>query len=459
MRASRNTVLVATIPESDIEIGGDAGRETLARIEHTFGRMEAIWKPVGSEEGFEVVRRRLFLPIDDEPARDDTCRAFGALYREGRGDFPAECREARYAERLKACYPIHPEVFERLYNDWATLERFQRTRGVLRLMAAVIHDLWARNDASLLILPCSVGLDAPGVRDELTRYLPEGWTPVLEGDVDGRNSGPFRIDAESPRFGQTVAARRVARAIFLGSAPHVAAQRVRGVEDVRIRLGAVQPGEQVAVFNDALSQLSERLTYLYRQDRRYWYDTRPNLRRTVSERAQQLAEDEVEREIERRLREATRRDRGGFQGVHPCPAVSADVPDEPAVRLVVLAPGAAHADGDTGSAALTTARDLLSERGSSPRRHQNMLAFLAPDREATEGLVQEARRFLRDGGRCGGCREGNRHGACRIGRGVRSVAARGRNRIRWPARRAAPAAALLRHGPARPGSRRPRHPA
>ena len=394
VRASRNTVLVATIPESDIEIGGDAGRETLARIEHTFGRMEAIWKPVGSEEGFEVVRRRLFLPIDDEPARDDTCRAFGALYGEGRGDFPAECREAHYAERLKACYPIHPEVFERLYNDWATLERFQRTRGVLRLMAAVIHDLWARNDASLLILPCSVGLDAPGVRDELTRYLPEGWTPVLEGDVDGRNSGPFRIDAESPRFGQTVAARRVARAIFLGSAPHVAAQRVRGVEDVRIRLGAVQPGEQVAVFNDALSQLSERLTYLYRQDRRYWYDTRPNLRRTVSERAQQLAEDEVEREIERRLREATRRDRGGFQGVHPCPASSADVPDEPAVRLVILAPGAAHADGDTGSAALNAARDLLSERGSSPRRHQNMLAFLAPDREAAEGLVQEARRFL-----------------------------------------------------------------
>ena len=395
VRASRNSVLVATIPESDIEIGGDAGRETLARIEHTFGRMEAIWKPVGAEEGFEVVRRRLFLPIDDEPARDDTCRAFGALYREGRGDFPPECREARYAERLKACYPIHPEVFERLYNDWATLERFQRTRGVLRLMAAVIHDLWSRNDASLLILPCSAGLDAPSVRDELTRYLPEGWTPVLEGDVDGRNSGPFRIDAENPRFGQAVAARRVARTIFLGSAPHVVEQQVRGVEDVRIRLGAVQPGEQVAVFNDALSQLTDRLTYLYRQDRRYWYDTRPNLRRTVSERAQQLADDEVEREVERRLREATRRgDRGGFRGVHPCPAVSADVPDEAAVRLVLLAPGAVHADGDSGSAALTMARDLLADRGASPRRRQNMLAFLAPDREAMEGLAQETRRFL-----------------------------------------------------------------
>ncbi len=394
VRASRNTVVVATIPESDIEIGGDAGRETLARIEHTFGRMEAVWKPVGSEEGFEVVRRRLFLPIDDEPARDEVCRAFAALYRENGADFPAECREGRYLERLKACYPIHPEVFERLYSDWSTLERFQRTRGVLRLMAAVIHDLWVRDDAGFVILPGSIGLDAPAVRDELTRYLPEGWTPVLEGDVDGPNAGPFRVDAENPRFGQIVAARRVARTIFLGSAPHVAQQQVRGLEDVRLRLGAVQPGEQVAVFNDAASQLADRLTYLYRKGHRSWYDTRPNLRRTVAERAQQFSGDDVEQEIERRVREASRRGRGDFQAVHVCPGSSADVPDEPAARLVVLAPGATHADKDARSAALESARDLLSSRGKGPRKHQNMLAFLAPDREVTEGLEQEARRFL-----------------------------------------------------------------
>ena len=394
VRASRNTALVATIPESDIEIGGQAGQETLARIEHTFGRMEAIWKPVGSEEGFEVVRRRLFLPLDDEPARDDVCRAFSALYRDGGSEFPSECREARYLERMKACYPIHPEVFDRLYNDWATLERFQRTRGVLRLMAAVIHDLWVRNDAGLVIMPGSLGLDMATVRDELTRYLPEGWMSVLESDVDGRNSGPLRIDSENPRFGQAVAGRRVARTIFLGSAPHVAQQQVRGVEDVRTRLAVVQPGEQVSVFNDALAQLSDRLTYLYRKDRRYWYDTRPNLRRMVEERAQQFSGDEVGSEIERRVREATRRDRGDLKGVHACPASSGDVPDEQEVRLVVLGPGAAHKNNDRESAALAAASDMLANRGASPRRNRNMLGFLAPDREATEGLKQETRRFL-----------------------------------------------------------------
>ena len=394
VRASKNTVLVATIPESDIEVGGEAGHATLERIEHTFGRMEAIWKPVGSEEGFEVVRRRLFLPLDDEPARDDVCRAFSTLYRDSAGEFPSECREARYLDRLKASYPIHPELFDRLYTDWSTLERFQRTRGVLRLMAAVIHDLWSRSDAGLLVMPGSLGLDAVNVREELARYLPEGWTSVVESDIDGRNSGPWRVDGENPRFGQAVAARRVARAIFLGSAPHVVQQQVRGVEDVRVRLATVQPGEQVSVFNDALSQLSDRLTYLYRKDRRYWYDTRPNLRRTVEERALQFPTEEVEAEIERRVREAARRGRGDFRGVHVCPAESADVPDEQRVRLVVLRPNATHKRGVVDSAALSASADLLENRGTAPRQNRNTLVFLAADDEAMDGLSQEVRRFL-----------------------------------------------------------------
>lgn len=51
-------------------------------------------------------------------------------------------REGSYKRRLENAYPIHPELFDRLYNDWSTLDKFQRTRGVLRLMAKVIHSLW-----------------------------------------------------------------------------------------------------------------------------------------------------------------------------------------------------------------------------------------------------------------------------------------------------------------------------
>jgi hypothetical protein len=43
---------------------------------------------------------------------------------------PPECRDGDYEKRLKAAYPIHPEIFDRLYTDWSTLVKFQRTRGV-----------------------------------------------------------------------------------------------------------------------------------------------------------------------------------------------------------------------------------------------------------------------------------------------------------------------------------------
>src|SRR5581483_2026265 len=179
---------------SDIEIGGEGGRSALERLQHTFGRMEAAWRAATTEEGFEIVRRRLFEPITDPQKfadRDGVVRAFAGLYRGQAGEFPSECREADYERRLAAAYPIHPELFDRLYTDWSTLDRFQRTRGVLRLMAAVIHALWEAQDGSLLILPASLPLSATGVQDELMRYLEDPWRPVIERDVDGPHSLPL----------------------------------------------------------------------------------------------------------------------------------------------------------------------------------------------------------------------------------------------------------------------------
>src|SRR5262249_8965102 len=87
---------------------------------------------------------------DQFVACDAVARAFVDLYGAQQQEFPSECREADYERRIKLAYPIHPEMFDRLYNDWSTLDKFQRTRGVLRLMAAVIHCLWERQDSNLL---------------------------------------------------------------------------------------------------------------------------------------------------------------------------------------------------------------------------------------------------------------------------------------------------------------------
>lgn len=392
--ASKNSMVVASIPESDIEVGGEAGKMALNAIEHTFGRMESIWKPVAANEGFEVVRRRLFLDCKDPQARDRVCHAFSQMYLKNSSDFPGEAKEAEYQRRLISCYPIHPEVFDSLYEEWATLERFQRTRGVLRFMAAVIHELWMGNDASAMIMPGSIPMDVPNVRDELTRYLDESWNAIVDKEVDGKNSIPYQNDKNNSRYGKLMASRRVARTIMLGSAPTTRGQSVRGIEASNIRLGVVQPGENPSVFNDALNTLQGSLSYLYTSSNgdRFWYDTRPTLRKTVADRAARISFTDVDYEIERRLKKW--RKEGAFEGLHICPASSLDVTDDQAVRLVVLRPNDIYQATWDENAALQAAKDILDNRGNAPRIYRNMLAFVAPDKDGMGALKEAVKEHL-----------------------------------------------------------------
>jgi len=356
--------------------------------------MESPWRPASAEESFEIVRRRLFEPITnpkDYAARDAVIKAFGQLFRGSKSEFPSGCGEVDYERRLEKAYPVHPELFDRLYEDWGSLERFQRTRGVLRLMSSVISELWDRQDANLLIMPSSIPMDAPSVQSELTRYLEDNWRPVMEKDVDGPEALPLKIDRAVPTLGRYSAARRVARTIYMGSAP-LLKTKSPGIDDRRIRLGCVQPGENVATFGDALRRLTDQATHLYIDGKRYWYSTQPSVTRLAQDRAVQQEIDDIWGELKSRLR--ADRQRGEFAAVHMVPSGSADVPDEMEVRLIVLGPEKAHSGKTADSKAKLMVEDILNKRGNSPRLYKNMLVFLAPDKARLNDLEQAIRNYL-----------------------------------------------------------------
>ncbi len=406
-KSAKQCLLMISLPASDtsgsphavaddVEVGGERGRSALNRLRNAVGRVEASWRPASAEEGFEIVRRRLFEPMVEQAqflARDLTARAFYDLYHTQQQEFPPECHNADYEKRLKAAYPIHPEIFDRLYSDWSTLVKFQRTRGVLRLMAAVIHSLWEKGDRNPLILPANIAIDDPRVQFELTRYLSDNWVPVIESDVDGPNALPLRLDREVPNLGKYHACRRVARTIYLGSAPMPTAAN-RGIEDRRIKLGCVMPGESPAIFGDALRRLSTAATYLYPDGSRYWYSMQPTVTKLAEDRAEQLKRDadKVVQEIEKRLR-ADLRKTDDFKRVHPVPQSGQDVPDDIDARLVVL--GIDHRySKEPGNAAERAAKAIFESRGNTPRLFRNTLVFLAVDQTRLQDLDEAARRFL-----------------------------------------------------------------
>jgi len=402
-KAADNCLLVISLPASDTasshyetaEVGGQRGVQALQRLKNVIGRVESAWRPASAEEGFEIVRRRLFQPLSGNDAykhRDVVAREFTELYRRQGQEFPTQCREADYEQRIRSAYPIHPEIFDRLYEDWSTLVHFQRTRGVLRLMAAVIHNLWEAGDKSALILPCSIAIDDGNIQRELTRYLPDNWTPIIEKDVDGAGSLPRQIDRQAPNLGKLSACRRVARTIYLGSAPGVGSAH-QGVDDRQVKLGCVMPGETSALFGDALLRLANAATYLYRDGSRYWYATQPTVRKLAEDRAEQFGRDpdKVAAELADRLR-ADLRQTGTFGKVHPLPQSAQDVPDDQEARLVVLGVEQPYSKGD-GSAAQIAAATILESRGSAPRLYRNALAFLAADQARVQELDEAEQRY------------------------------------------------------------------
>lgn len=405
VRTIPGVMLVVSIPASDaldgggvgsaLEVGGPNGRVALERLQQVVGRIADDWRPASSTESFEIVRRRLFTEPDGAARAEiaAVARQYAQFYQEHTGTFPRETTQGEYEERIRAAYPVHPELFDRLYEDWSTLEKFQRTRGVLRLMSTVIHSLWAAGDAAPLIAPGTIPVQDSRVFSELAKYLPDTWKPIVDTDVDGEGSTPVRIDSERPSFGSRALTRRVARTTFIASAPTTGTSH-RGVDRQRLWLGAAVPGDTVGHFGDALELLSQRATYLYDESGRYWYDTTASVTKQAADRSDRLREEPetVWAEIVTRLDRNVKDRFGMFAGVHVGVRDTGDVPDSDNVRLVVAHPSVSHAKD--ASTAREFATELLATVGRSQRQRRNTVVVVAPERARLEELESAVRDYL-----------------------------------------------------------------
>lgn len=408
VRSVPGVMLVVSIPASDtgtagsgsdIEIGGANGQLALERLQNVIRRVADQWRPSSKDESFEIVRRRLFQEPNAEGLTtiSAVARSFADLYRNNTALFPREAASSNndYEKRIRASYPLHPELLDRLYEDWSTLERFQRTRGVLKLVSSIVHELWASNDTSPLILPGNVPLDATTVNTDLTQYLEDQWKPIIDSDIDGPGSTAQQIDLDRPNLGQRFVTQRIARSIFIGAAPRINSTR-KGLDKQYLWLGTAIPNDALGNFGSAIELLAQRSTYFYEEQGHYWFDTQPSVTKTANDYAERLREDveTVWNEISRRL-QGQEKARGVFDRVHVAPSSSADIPDLEDTRLVIAHPRHSRRKQDgADSATHVWVRDAIESKGASQRIHRNTLIFLLADKGQLESLEAATRSYL-----------------------------------------------------------------
>ncbi|MCD9153323.1 Swt1 family HEPN domain-containing protein [Aeromicrobium duanguangcaii] len=379
---------------SDLEVGGHRGRDALERLDNVIRRVAYQWTPATQDESYEIVRRRLFVEPDARALSSiaAAARRFREYYRHHHKEFPTGVGEFEYEARIKAAYPIHPELLDRLYSDWSTLEKFQRTRGVLRFMSHVIHQLYQREDPSPLIMAGSVPLDAQPVRSEIVQYVGNAWDAIIQSEIDGENAVARIVDAERPVLKDRSLALRTARAIFVEATPTLEAA-LKGKDRRSITLGVAMPGDVLGNIGSALDGLQEKSSHYYAEDGRYWYDTQPSLNRLAAERASQLSLNAVHGEVATRLKQA-------FKGstdviaevVHP--ESSSDVAEANHLRLVVVPPQYTHNGKDKESGASKWVHDLLRRRGNAPRSNVNTIVAVAADEKQWGTLESAVRSYL-----------------------------------------------------------------
>ncbi|MGV0736067.1 DUF499 domain-containing protein [Mycobacterium syngnathidarum] len=410
-----NALLVVSLPASDVvrdipgaegpienehEVGGTAGLEALRHLRSVIHRVESAWQPATIEESFEIVRRRIFKPFgrEQDAARDMVVQKFTDHYLRYASDIPSEVMQPGYRASMRTAYPIHPELFDRLYKDWSTLERFQRTRGVLRLMATVVYALWISGDKSPMILPASIPLDSAKVFDELANHLDDSWKPIVDADVAGETSTANIVDSEIKILGKSMATKRAARCVFLGTAPMAnlrqhdgSAATIRGIEQKRVVLGSTYPGDNPAHVTDGLRRLGDLGKYMNRDLDRYWLSLQQTVAQIVQERADSYHDDQVFDELAAVVRQET--DKGLFERVHRFPPGTGDVEDDPGIGLVIFGPDRPFSKRGR-SVAEDAALEFLAKRGTNARIHKNSLVFLVPEVDRIDVLLNAVRQRM-----------------------------------------------------------------
>ena len=386
--SSRGCAFVTTFPESHIEYydhdNAEVVFDTLGKI---LGRIEAARVPVQGEEIFEVVRRRLF-EIIDESSTKAVIAAYQDVYEDYADDLPDHVRSSEYGKRMQRAYPFHPEVIDVLYERWGSMQTFQKTRGVLRLLARVIEYSYMSPSARPLISLGDVGLDDPDLRATITGILRGGnWDPVIAADIVPESGRAYLLDKErGDHYAKQRLAQTISTAVFMYS--HAGGGE-RGVQQTRLNLALSHPeGINPTFISDALARLRERLYYLYGSDsQRYVFRVQANLNAVLNERTSQVKPELVSRTLKRALEQKIGRDL--FQTII-WPQETRDVADNTTLKLVLLPLSVSAQDTD----ALHRQGYLIHNQAAGPRINKNTVIVMAAKPEDVARAKAVARELL-----------------------------------------------------------------
>ncbi len=393
-----NCVLIATLPISAQELAfSPVSSQILIALQNRFDRVGANLKPIEDEEIFEVVRRRLFEDFGNAEDINSVVYSYSTLYQSLQSEIPSYASKTEYRDKLRKSYPFHPELIDMFRLRWASNSQFQRTRGVLRILAAITSDLWRRQTnltGSQFLIHTSdvVFSNVEALANQITKLNGNGWDSVISADVSGTSSNAFRIDKDIKEFGKNAVTQGIAATILLGTFGSKGQNKGIGLDELKLCM--IKPDSlNHNDINGALDRMEANAHYLYYSitgQKRYWFETSPNVNILINQAKGDIKNPEIVAEILKRISQKTKT----IQFFKPLVAPSDEIPEQMKPTLVILSPVYSSSPNEINKSLLPIIEKIATKKGNSERIYRNTMLFLICSEISIGKLHDDVKNYL-----------------------------------------------------------------
>ena len=395
-RARNNLVLCVSIPRSDLEMNPDDQRDHDS-IKKLCDRLGKAILMSADKEMSEIIRRRLFEWDGFTNDAKATCSAYAEWAADHAQELAGVDRDAIH-EQFKACYPFHPSVISVFERKWQSLPRFQRTRGVLRLLALWVAYNYQEEHRKVsnepLITLGLAPLENPIFRAALFEQLGSSELEIpVAADIAGKSgeSHSLKLDKDAnDAIKKSQLHRKVATTIFFESNGGQSQSRAEASLP-EIKTDVCGPDINTADVDTVLEGLAGSCFYLQWERNRYRFGLSPNLNQVLVSRRGGVQEKPIDDRIREQTEKVFRKsstDACKFIEREFFPKRSNDVKEVPKITLVAM--GLEHPAQER--ATLDLMNSIVKDSGTSGRTFKSALIFAAPD--PSENVRDKAREVL-----------------------------------------------------------------
>ncbi|MCX8028203.1 MAG: DUF499 domain-containing protein [Thermodesulfovibrionales bacterium] len=361
IKSMQKTIMFVSLPASSPY--SDPNSQTLLmNLQQIIGRVERVYTPVNDEEVSDVIRRRLFASIDEKKAKKVIKEFIDFAERENL--FPQGVETSYYRNKFLKTYPFQPEIIDVIYKRWGSFPTFQRTRGVLRLLALVVNSVLGLKRSYIRL--ADFNLSNENIRRELVKHIGQEYDSIIAQDITSENSGARKVDKSlgdsyKPYYFGTAVATTIFMYSFSGA-------EERGATVNELKLSASDISVSSSIISETIENLKANLFYL--ADGGLFFKNRPNLNKVLIDKIEGIRDEKIENAEKDLLINELQK----YLENYLWPRQSKDIPDTPSLKLVIIRKG-------------NNIKDFFENYGERPRIHKNTLIFLLT--EESERMIFE----------------------------------------------------------------------